>query len=821
MEDELLPSRFARTTTDCTTAAFSGPSFAASSAVNKYAPSETERLTSCTKYSRVSSAAAASRAAGEATARVTARHPPKSESASWRLSQPPTRHTRASGGEPGSDQTAATTPRLTSVKVQLPPGLSRTHPASSRSAFARASPSGAPGVYAPPIQSPSPSAAGGVSRVTSPVGTSTRTMASPAPHVVCSTSASFPSQGSAARGADAYRPGNAPRAVAGPRASAASSTKSATPRTSRDGFPSAVQSMTRSAHVAACAPVATARACETYARVAPSGEKRGHSAEETSAVSGSASFAFRFESVSASAGGDREGASKRNKPLGRLKQNTRPRRRDVLLKLHMSPSHAAQTSWSDSAPGAEAGAHAGPEAATAPRGSPSTFPTADDSVSSTYTVGSIFPTSCSPQSSRHSPRPRQGRRFGVFVSSSFFCFDERSPADASSFAKKSRASFVTPIPHSGSICAAGSGASATYATRVSSALQLTPPNVPSAHNAPCVLGDTIVSETSAPPSQTSSAIPAPRSPPASLASRATSRLRPLGDTLDRHTPRSSIPKLGWRKVSKASFAFALAFESLVSDAGRGTAATDRRVSSEARFLCAVCTCRVIPSPSGSGASVAPATKGIAVKDSNRDVSRATAAAAASASASGDARAAVASIGRAMKRRGGRRAREGALSRTEPPPRTPRVAWPDAAGARPPGVAFAPREVGDASVREACVLAGARLGSIPQVRTCVCDAECFEGGFRFRRRAFRDKRQFRRKRFAGQFGRRDPCFWVHNPQPNPIIPLVENVFRDRRLAEPRFSLGVTFSARIDTPTASRIFVTFEYTHTHKLQHVWTW
>jgi hypothetical protein len=102
-----------------------------------------------------------------------------------------------------------------------------------------------------------------------------------------------------------------------------------------------------------------------------------------------------------------------------------------------------------------------------------------------------------------------------------------------------------------------------------------------------------------------------------------------------------------------------------------------------------------------------------VKDSNRDVSCATA-----AEASDDARAAVASIGRATKRRGRRRAREGALSRTSPTPRTPRDARPDAEGARPPGEEFATGEADDASVREACVLAGARLGSIPQVRPCA-------------------------------------------------------------------------------------------------------
>ena len=97
--------------------------------------------------------------------------------------------------------------------------------------------------------------------------------------------------------------------------------------------------MTRSAHVAACAPVATARSCETYARVLPSGEKRGHSAEGTSAVSKTADS----DDAASSSSADGSGASARNRALGLLKQNTRPRRLDVFLKLLMSPSHAAQT----------------------------------------------------------------------------------------------------------------------------------------------------------------------------------------------------------------------------------------------------------------------------------------------------------------------------------------------------------------------------------------------------------------------------------------------------------------------------------------------
>ena len=313
----------------------SRPSFAASSAVNKYAPSETERPRPA--RSTRGSPAPPPPPAPPARRPRASRAPPRKASrrrGGCRSRRPGTR--ARLGGEPGSDQTAATTPRLTSVKVQLPPGLSTDTPRVVALRVRARLRVGRP-VCTPPIQSPSPPPQGAEPRDLA-VGTSTRTMASPAPHVVCSTSASFPSQGSAASGADAYRPGNAPRAVAGPRASAASSTKSATPRTSRGrlslgGPVNDAQRARRGVRPGGH----RARACETYARVAPSGEKRGHSAEETSAVSGSASFAFRFESVSASAGGDREGASKRNKPLGRLKQNTRPRRRDVLLKYAHVP----------------------------------------------------------------------------------------------------------------------------------------------------------------------------------------------------------------------------------------------------------------------------------------------------------------------------------------------------------------------------------------------------------------------------------------------------------------------------------------------------
>ena len=103
-----------------------------------------------------------------------------------------------------------------------------------------------------------------------------------------------------------------------------------------------------------------------------------------------------------------------------MKQNTRPRRRDVLLRVTHVPKPRRATSWSGlrarRGGGRPHGAGGGDGAARQPFRH---LPAADDSVSGTYTVGSIFPTSCSPQSSRHSPRPRQGRRFGVFVSSSF------------------------------------------------------------------------------------------------------------------------------------------------------------------------------------------------------------------------------------------------------------------------------------------------------------------------------------------------------------------------------------------------------------------
>jgi hypothetical protein len=445
------------------------------------------------------------------------------------------KHTRASGGEPGSDRTAATTPRLTSARAQLPPGSKKGFRFSFVEIAFSSSPFRDP---EPPIQSPSPSAAGGVSRVTSPLLTSTRTMASPAPHVVCTTSASFPSQGSATSGADAYKPGNAPRFFF-----------VSTPKTSLDGFPSLVQSMTRSAHVAACAPVTTARSCETYARFLPSGEKRGHSAEGTSFVSKTADFvSSAFISVFARSG---SGADTKNRALGLLKQNTKPRRLDVLLKFVMSPSHAAQTIWSDSLPN-DAGAHAGPEATTASPGKPFGSVTEHDSSSSTYKEGDIFPTSCSPQSSRHSPRPRHPR---LFVEVSFWSsetvssvsFVSSSPSSGSgSFFAFVFASLVTPIPHSG-VRSSDSGASATYATRVSFTLQLTPPNVPSTHKEPCVEGGTksLRNERALFPNlkrDPRSAIAA-----ANFASRATSRFLQLGETLESNTPLSSIPKLGWRK----------------------------------------------------------------------------------------------------------------------------------------------------------------------------------------------------------------------------------------------------------------------------------
>ena len=318
---------------------------------------------------------------------------------------------------------------------------------------------------------------------------------------------------------------------------------------------------------------------------------------------------------------------------------------------------------------------------------------------------------------------------------------------------------------------------------------------------------------------TSSAIPAPPNrPPRPICNRA-----PVSSPARRHarppTPLTSIPKLGWRKVSKASFAFALADAPReVSDAGRGTAATDRRVSSEARFLCAVCTCRVIPRPRGGRERRARDEGDRELSDSNstsraprrrrrrRRRRRET-----------SSRVVVASIGRAMKRRG-RRAREGAsfLGRSlRRERRALRGGTPLGLGRRERR--SRPREVGDARSRR-CVLAGARSGASHVVRTCACDAECFEGGFRFRRRAFQTSASFdenaSRDNLVPGLKTVQHMFRVHNPQPNPIIPLVENVFRDRRLAGPRFSLGVTFSARIDTPTASRSSsLSSTHTHTH--------
>ena len=176
---------------------------------------------------------------------------------------------------------------------------------------------------------------------------------------------------------------------------------------------------------------------------------------------------------------------------------------------------------------------------------------------------------------------------------------------------------------------------------------------------------------------------------------------------------------------------------------------------------------------------------------------------------GDARAAVASIGRAMKRRGGRRAREGALSRTEPPPRTPRVAWPDAAGARPPGAAFAPgRRAMRVCVRR-CARGGEAPGGPTGPDTCATrsvskevlgfDDALFETSASFDENASRDNLDDATP-VSG--------FIILNES---IIPLVENVFRDRRLAEPRFSLGVTSALALihrSRRTSSRAS-----THTH--------
>ena len=161
----------------------------------------------------------------------------------------------------------------------------------------------------------------------------------------------------------------------------------------------------------------------------------------------------------------------------------------------------------------------------------------------------------------------------------------------------------------------GAGASATYATRPSAALQLMPPNVPSTHTAPCVFGNTIISAASAPPSQISThTTSAPRSP-SSLPLLTTMRLFPDGDTLDARTPRSSVPNGGWYRGVDAP---------LLPSLSTFIAATDRLLLLATRSRCDVVTRRVSREGSrGSLCSDAPAAKGRDANDSNSEVSAST------------------------------------------------------------------------------------------------------------------------------------------------------------------------------------------------------
>ena len=231
-------------------------------------------------------------------------------------------------------------------------------------------------------------------------------------------------------------------------------------------------------------------------------------------------------------------------------------------------------------------------------------------MSSTNTAGSTRPTSCSPHSSLHVPLPLH-----PFLLLESFSFDSSAtPMD------------VTPDGHSG--VGSGPGASATYAILPSRSLQLMPPLVPSTHNAPCVFAGTKISDASAPPSQISThKSVAPRSP-SSLPLRITIRLAPDGDTLDAMTPRSSVPKLGWRNAVDAPF---------VPSLSTVIVATLRRALFATRSRCDVVTRRVSRASScGSLCNCAPAAKGKDANDSNSEVSASTAAASTSMSDVDDA-----------------------------------------------------------------------------------------------------------------------------------------------------------------------------------------
>mmetsp|Transcript_2620 Transcript_2620/g.10639 ORF Transcript_2620/g.10639 Transcript_2620/m.10639 type:complete len:295 (-) Transcript_2620:203-1087(-) len=277
----------------------------------------------------------------------------------------------------------------------------------------------------------------------------------------------------------------------------------------------------------------------------------------------------------------------------------------------MLARHTGHTNASESIVSGALGAQTGPEAATPYSASPATLVTRPSAMSRTKTAGSTRPTSCSPHSSLHRPLPLHP--FFFF----FFCFFfSDAPVGSSPRASPSlpsTAATVTPEGHSG--VGSGAGASATYATRPSAALQLMPPNVPSTHTAPCVFGDTSISAASAPPSQISTHTSAAPRSPSSLPLLTTMRLFPDGDTLDARTPRSSVPNGGWYRGVDAP---------LLRSLSTFIAATDRLLLLATRSRCDVVTRRVSREGSrGSLCSDAPAAKGRDANDSNSEVSAST------------------------------------------------------------------------------------------------------------------------------------------------------------------------------------------------------
>ena len=174
----------------------------------------------------------------------------------------------------------------------------------------------------------------------------------------------------------------------------------------------------------------------------------------------------------------------------------------------------------------------------------------------------------------------------------------------------------------------GAGASATYATRPSAALQLMPPNVPSTHTAPCVSLATSISAASDPPSQISTQMDESRPEFASPAPLLTTmRLFPDGDTLDARTPRSSDPNGGWYRGVDAP---------LLPSLSTVIVATDRLLLLATRSRCDVVTRRVSREGSrGSLCSDAPEAKGRDANDSNSEVSASTTASSSSGSPAAD------------------------------------------------------------------------------------------------------------------------------------------------------------------------------------------